>query len=351
MAKHAADNGGFFGLFRKKKESYYDFTDTAKNTKKNDDYNGVYGDLKKDYTASNYSDIEDNGADIAYNNTTTLNNLSSSMESRLKSSEKDNESTQAVNTIEEVSVNNTFNGKLYQGNSGVASSSAENANQDYSNNTATHSSSVNDYTNNGYEEGKFVNDYEYSYQDYDEDEGIGFKKILIFIAIILVVAAVSFYLLFFKNGKEVDEDPVEEEVVQEEEKMISSLGGFIVLGKINIDSINVEQYILNATSDEALEKGVGKIENGASLSTNGNFCIAGHNREGVFKDLNSLVEGAEIKITDKDLNEMTYVVKEFREVAPDNLECILQDMTKEKITLVTCKEGATERYIVIAERK
>ena len=58
-----------------------------------------------------------------------------------------------------------------------------------------------------------------------------------------------------------------------------------------------------------------------------------------------------IKITDPNLNESTYVVKELREVPPDNLEVLLQDMTKEVITLITCKEGATERQIVIAERK
>ena len=154
--------------------------------------------------------------------------------------------------------------------------------------------------------------------------------------------------MFFRNSK--TEEPVEEEVV-EEEKMISSLGGAKVLGKITIDDIKVEQYILDSTSEKALEEGVGKIDNGDKLNTNGNYCIAGHNKEEVFKDLSDLVEGNEIKITDRDLKEYTYVVKEFREVAPDNLECLLQDNTKEKLTLITCKDGATERILVIAERK
>ena len=350
MAKHAADNGGFFGLFRKKKEGYYDFTDTAKTSKKNDDYNDdFYSDLKKDYTALNYSDIEDNGSDIAYNNTTTLNNLSSGMDNKIKTEtneSKEKESTQAVNTIEEVSANSNFDGKLYQGDTSNSTSYTDNTN---SNNNV--SSNDYSYNSNEHDEGTFVNGYEYEYQDYDEDDG-GFKKILIFIIILLVVAAVSFYLLFFRKSNEPEEVPVEEEVVEQvEEKMTSSVAGFTVLGKINIESIGIEQYILDSATNEALENGVGRIDNGASLNTNGNFCIAGHNKEGVFKDLNSLVEGSEIVITDKDLNESTYVVKEFREVAPDNLECLLQDMTKEKITLVTCKEGATERYIVIAERK
>ncbi len=349
MAKHAADNGGFFGLFKKKKEGYYDFTDTARTNKKSDDYSdSIYSDLKRDYTVLDHTDIEDNGADIANNNTTSLNNLVSNGVSSAKvdtgiSGEK--ESTQAVNTIEEVSANTQFNGKLYQTGASTDSRPRDVAAQ-------TNSTSNYSYSND-VEDGTFVNGYEYDYQDYEDESNIkNIKKILIIIAIVLVVAAVAFYLLFIKGKNNTDELPVEEETTEVvQEKMISSLSGFTVLGKLDIEAINVEQYILNSTSDEALNSGVGKIENGATLNTNGNFCIAGHNREGVFKDLNNLIEGTEIKITDPNLNESTYVVKELREVSPDNLEVLLQDMTKEVITLITCKEGATERNIVIAARK
>lgn len=346
MAKHAADNGGFFGLFKKKKEGYYDFTDTARTNKKSDDYSdSIYSDLKRDYTVLDNSDIEDNGADIAYNNTTSLNNLVSNAGNGTKADTSglgEKESTQAVNTIEEVSANTQFNGKLYQ--TGVSTDSRPRDVAAQTNTTNNYG-----YSNNG-EESTFVNGYEYDYQDYEDERD--FKKILIFIAIILVIAAVAFYLLFFKGKNDTEELPVEEETTEVvQEKMMSSLSGFTVLGKLNIESINVEQYILDSTSEEALNSGVGKIDNGATLNTNGNFCIAGHNKEGVFKDLNNLIEGTEIKITDPNLNESTYVVKELREVPPDNLEVLLQDMTKEVITLITCKEGATERQIVIAERK
>ncbi len=344
MAKHAADNGGFFGLFKKKKEGYYDFTDTARTKKKNDDYNdSIYSDLKKDYTVVDHSDIEDNGADIAYNNTTSLNNLVSNMDNSVKANNSaEKESTQAVNTIEEVSANTKFDGKLYQSDA------------DYGNKGASHTNDIDNYSNsneeNNYgEDSTFVNGYEYDYQDYDDD---GLKKKIIIIAVILVVLALVAYLVFFKGKNSTEEIPVEEETTEVvQEKMVPSISGFTVLGKIDIDSIGVEQYILNSTSNEALDVGVGKIDNGASLSTNGNFCIAGHNRDGVFKNLNNLVEGTEIKITDPNLNEIVYIVKELREVPPDNLEVLLQDMTKEVITLITCKEGATERLIVIAERK
>ncbi len=344
MAKHAADNGGFFGLFKKKKEGYYDFTDTARTKKKNDDYNdSIYSDLKKDYTVVDHSDIEDNGADIAYNNTTSLNNLVSNMDNSVKANNSaEKESTQAVNTIEEVSSNTKFDGKLYQSDA------------DYGNKGTSHTNDIDNYSNsneeNNYgEDSTFVNGYEYDYQDYDDS---GLKKKIIIIAVILVVLALVVYLVFFKGKNSTEEIPVEEETTEVvQEKMVPSISGFTVLGKIDIDSIGVEQYILNSTSNEALDVGVGKIDNGASLGTNGNFCIAGHNRDGVFKDLNNLVEGTEIKITDPNLNEIVYIVKELREVPPDNLEVLLQDMTKEVITLITCKEGATERLIVIAERK
>ncbi|MCR5185556.1 MAG: sortase [Clostridia bacterium] len=348
MAKHAADNGGFFGLFKKKKEGYYDFTDTARTKKKYDDYeDSIYSDLKKDYTVVNNSDIEDNGADIAYNNTTSLNNLVSNEDNGASAGASgEKESTQAVNTINDVSVNTKFDGKLYQSSSNIDSKYDEM--ETHVGNTDSHgySNGTNDYG----EDSSFVNGYEYDYQDYDE--GAGSKKIVIIIAIVLLIAAVAFFFFFMKWKNNTEEIPVEEENVEEaQEKMIPSLSGFKVLGKINIDSIDVEQYILDSTSNEALDVGVGKIDNGASLNSKGNFCIAGHNRDGIFKNLNSLVEGSEIKITDPDLNESIYIVKELRDVPPDNLEILLQDKTKDVITLITCKDGAIERQIVIAERK
>ena len=291
MAKHAADNGGFFGLFRKKKEDY-DFSDSSKNTSTNT-YDNFYDGLKGDYTTKAYEDVE---------------------EKEVVSTVSEN--TQEINTINNFEVEeNTNTSEIF----GTDENSSE------------------------YE---YESDYEYDYSDFDG----GSKKIIIIFVILLVIAVVAIYFMFFRNSKK-EEVPEENTTSQVVERMISSLSGFKVIGELKIDSLGIKQYILNSTSDEALEKGVGKIENGATLNTNGNFCIAGHNKEGMFKDLGNLIEGSEIVITDKNLKETTYVVKEFKEVAPDNLECLLQDQTKEIITLITCKEGATERFVVVAEKK
>ena len=315
MAKHAADDGGFFGLFKKKKESYYDFSDTSRTKKRYEGYEdkSLEG-LKKDYTSvTNYTNVEGSVENDTQNLSSSSNNVTS-IQGKTNSGSSATDTTQEVESVSSVPLNE------------------EEFNNSYNTYVKNHDS-----------------EYEYEYEDDDEEDGNGKKILIALIIILLIVALIATYFMFFNKPKE-EEEPVEEEVVQEE-GMIKTLGGAKVLGKISIDEIGVDKYILDSTSETALKEGVGKIDNGAKLDTNGNFCIAGHNEEGVFKDLSNVIEGTEIKITDRNFNEMIYEVKEFREVAPDDLECLLQDETREKITLITCKEGATERLLVIAERK
>ena len=74
-----------------------------------------------------------------------------------------------------------------------------------------------------------------------------------------------------------------------------------------IESINVEQYILDSTSDKALKAGVGKVYGGV-LNGSGNLSIAGHNEEGKFKDLEELDKGDKFVVVDRKLNETTYKI-------------------------------------------
>lgn len=187
-------------------------------------------------------------------------------------------------------------------------------------------------------------EYDYGYEDDDKK-----KKILIIVAVIIVIIMVIFaiYKIFFETK--------EEEVVQESEpvaelEMEESINGYQILGKIVIDDINVEQYILNSVEDEALDSGVGKLY-GSSLNNYGNFCIAGHNKENVFEKLTELEVGDEFTIIDRKLNETIYKITEIYTVEPDDLKCLMQDENKIEITLITCENEATQRLVVKAEEK
>ena len=170
---------------------------------------------------------------------------------------------------------------------------------------------------------------------------------VIAIITVLVVAGIAIYKVFFEKTNEQVEEP--KQVVQEE-KMISNIEGYNVLGQIVIDDLDVKQYILDSTEDKALENGVIKLY-GGTLNNYGNFCIAGHDYDNIFKRLAELSVGDTFTIIDRDLEETEYEIKQIYSVEPNDLTCLMQDENKVEITLITCENGSTTRLIVKAEEK
>lgn len=185
-------------------------------------------------------------------------------------------------------------------------------------------------------------------EDYYDEEEFNYKKLLIVIAAvaILIIVGVLIYKFVINKPEQKVEPPKDETP-----KMSTSIGGYNVLGKIVIKDLNIDQYILNSTESKALQNGVGRIDNGGSINNYGNFCLAGHNQENIFKDINKLEIGDEFVLVDKNMQETTYEVTNKYEVEPDNLECLLQTEEKIEVTLVTCQAGSTKRLIVKAEEK
>ncbi len=178
--------------------------------------------------------------------------------------------------------------------------------------------------------------------------------IMIGITVVLVIGVLAtFLVLGIKNGQSSQKEPTNqvsaEIVVEEEPKLEETYEGIKVLGKIKIDSIDVEQYILDSTSDKALKLGVGKLY-GGNLNSSGNLSIAGHNEKDKFQDLEELEKGDTFIIIDKDLKETTYKITDITSVEPDDLECLRSDDSKTEITLITCQNGTTSRLIVKAEK-
>lgn len=178
--------------------------------------------------------------------------------------------------------------------------------------------------------------------------------IMIGVTVVLVIGVLAtFLVLGIKNGQKVEKEPANEVsaeiVVEEDTKLEDTYEGFKVIGKIKIDSIKVEQYILDSTSDKALKLGVGKLY-GGNLNSNGNLSIAGHNEKDKFQDLEELEKGDTFIIVDKDLKETTYKITDITSVEPDDLECLRSDDSKTEITLITCQNGTTSRLVVKAEK-
>lgn len=183
-------------------------------------------------------------------------------------------------------------------------------------------------------------------EDDSYDDAFNYKKILIVIAVVAVLVIVGVVIYkFVINKPEPELEPSEDETP----KMSTSIGGYNVLGKIVIKDLNIDQYILDSTETKALQNGVGKINNGGSINNYGNFCLAGHNQENIFKNLDKMKINDKFVIIDKNMEETTYKVTKTYEIEPDDLECLLQDEEKVEITLITCQAGSTKRLVVKAE--
>ncbi len=191
-----------------------------------------------------------------------------------------------------------------------------------------------------------LHSYNDTYEDY-EDEEMSKRKLIIIAVIAVIIIAIVGGIILFKNYRE---NPVDENIVdnQTAEQMISVYQGYDVLGKIVIDEYKIEQYILDSKEDKALECGVTKLY-GGTLNNYGNFCIAGHNKAGVFEKLAEMEVGDTFKIIEPNLTETKYQITEIYSSEADNLKCLLQDDNKIEITLVTCENASTTRLIVKAE--
>jgi len=124
------------------------------------------------------------------------------------------------------------------------------------------------------------------------------------------------------------------------------------LGVIRIRRINIEAPILQGTSDWALNRGVGHIEDTALPGEPGNAGLAGH-RDGFFRALKDVRVGDTLELeTIGDV--ATYSVERAWVVAPDDVS-VLDQTSSPSLTLVTCYPfyfvgSAPQRFIVRAVR-
>lgn len=136
--------------------------------------------------------------------------------------------------------------------------------------------------------------------------------------------------------------------LKEYENMPKEIEEYKVIGKITIPKIEVEKYILEETTEEALKESVTKIC-GPNINKTGNFCIAGHNYGNTFGWISSLEKGDEILLTDTYNRTVTYEVYYMERVSPYDTSCLSQETAGEReVTLVTCTLGAIKRVVVKA---
>lgn len=141
-----------------------------------------------------------------------------------------------------------------------------------------------------------------------------------------------------------NEQNVEKEYIETEFK------GYKVCAKLNIPIINLETYVLEEYSKQALLTSVTKFYGGEPNKV-GNFCIAGHNYgpTNMFQNIKKLKVKDEIFLTDTNGNRFKYLIYDMYTVLPNETRCLSQKTDgNTELTLITCTPDSERRIIVKA---
>lgn len=136
-------------------------------------------------------------------------------------------------------------------------------------------------------------------------------------------------------------------------EVIKNYKGYKVIAKLEIPKIDLETYILEEYSTNALNVSVTKFW-GASQNEEGNFCIAGHNfiRKNMFRNLKKLKNGDKLYILDNKIGKVEYEVYNIYKVEPKDTSCLSQETNgKKEVTLITCTNDSKKRIIVKAKER
>jgi len=122
------------------------------------------------------------------------------------------------------------------------------------------------------------------------------------------------------------------------------------LAVLSIDTLDLTVPVYDGTSDETLERGVGRVRGTARIDTAGNLGIAGH-RDSFFRPLKDIKQGDRIELRTAG-GTVTYSVSSIAIVDPEDVS-VLAPTPSRTLTLVTCYPfyyvgHAPKRFIVKA---
>lgn len=157
------------------------------------------------------------------------------------------------------------------------------------------------------------------------------------------------------------EDKHEEEMDVEEEKTeepsslsqedADTLSQEEVIGIIKIEAIDIKYPVLEGTEENVLSKGIGHLPETAGIGEKGNCVLCGHNgsRRGTFfTPLNTIQVGDKVELIDKKGKSHIYKIVNTKVVEPRDNSIKNTDGT-EKLTLFTCAERGTKRFVCECE--
>lgn len=156
----------------------------------------------------------------------------------------------------------------------------------------------------------------------------------------------------------VDKEEQQEVVeIDDREPVFESMAyhGELMIGKLTIASIEVEQPVLSRATEYALNLGVGNVIEERKPGETGNLVLAGHRGRSYGRLLNRLHEleqGDTILLETKE-GSFEYEVSDSFLVTPDDLSVLDEQDDLKELTIITCHpvRNPTHRLIVKAIQK
>lgn len=154
-----------------------------------------------------------------------------------------------------------------------------------------------------------------------------------------------------KQDEETICEEEEQTSISEEDAAIYSEGDVIAI--LEIASLGIRYPVVEGVSADVLNTAIGHLPETAGIGQSGNCVLAGHNgsRHGeFFTHLNEIKKGDEVTLMNANGEVLNYEVTDFYVVGPyDN--SIKDQGEKEKLTLFTCAEKGSKRFVVKCIRK
>ena len=184
------------------------------------------------------------------------------------------------------------------------------------------------------------------------------KKDIVLILLGVAIVAIPFLLRMKEQErsnrymKAFEEEQNEEKQNKKDHKKKDSLllqEG--VIGIIEIPSLYIKYPVFEGAGSVQLNEGIGHMTNTTELCGKGNCVLAGHNgsRRGVyFTYLCNIEAGAKVMLMNRKKEKHEYTVKEMKVVNPYD-EWVTKQTEGESLTLFTCAEHGTKRFVVKCE--
>ena len=184
------------------------------------------------------------------------------------------------------------------------------------------------------------------------------KKDIVLILLGVAIVAIPFLLRMKEQERSnrymkafEEEQNEEKENKKDHKKKDSLLLQEGVIGIIEIPSLDIKYPVFEGAGSVQLNEGIGHMTNTTELCGKGNCVLAGHNgsRRGVyFTYLCNIEAGAKVVLTNRKKEKHEYTVKEMNVVNPYD-EWVTEQTEGESLTLFTCAEHGTKRFVVKCE--